>query len=453
MNIAIVGCGKIGSTILASLVAEGHNVTAVDNNPDTITEITNIHDCMGICGNGADCDILEEIGAGNAEMFIAVTGSDELNMLSCYLAKKMGAKHTVARIRNPEYNDRSLDFMKQELGLSMAINPELLAAKELFNILKLPSAVKIEKFSGSRFELVEVKLQKDSAFDGLSLSEIRQKYKAKFLVCVVARDNEVFIPDGNFRVKSGDRIGLTATPAEIQKLFRSTSLSKKQAKNVMILGGGKIGFYLSKLLLSDSNNNVKIIEKDENICKELSESLPEAVIINGDGASKELLLEEGITTTDAFISLTGLDEQNILFSVYSSSLNVPKVITKVNNPSLASMAKNLGLDSIITPRQIISDVLVSYARALKNSLGSKVETLYNLFDGKAQALEFIVSGESKLIDIPIKDLRLKKNILIAGILRGRTPIIPSGDDHILEGDKVIIISSDTLLEDLDEILK
>lgn len=452
MNIIIVGCGKIGSTILESLVEEGHDVVGIDTDEQVITEITNVHDIMAVCGSGTDYDMLKEAGVANAEMFIAVTSSDELNMLSCYIAKKMGAKHTIARIRNPEYTQTNLGFLRQQLDLSMAINPESLAAVEMFNILKLPSAVKIQTFSQRNFEIIEIILKENSALAGMKLMELKNKFNAKFLVCVVQRGEEVYIPSGNFQLIAGDKIGLTASPAEIQKLMRSLKIEKKQAKDIMILGGSRIAYYLSKMLAA-SGNGVKIIEKDHDKCQELAESLDRVVVIEGDGAQQELLLEEGLDSLDAFVALTGMDEENILISIFASSQNVPTVIAKINRNELSGLAARLGLDCVISPKKIVSDVIVRYARALENSRGSNVETLYNIMDDKAEVLEFNVRSDFKQVNIPLRDLRLKPNILIAGIIRERKPIIPNGDDMIMKNDKVIIVTSEQRLNDLSDIVK
>ena len=451
MKIVVVGCGKIGSDIIARLVKEGHDIVAVDRNQTFVNNITNIYDVMGLCGNGADSDILKEAGVETAELFVAVTGSDELNMLSCFLARKLGAKNTIARIRDHEYNDQSLGFLKENLELSMAINPELLTAKELFNILKFPSAVKIETFSRGNLEMIEFRLKPDSVLDGMTLMEMRDKHKAKVLVCYVQRDDEIFIPDGNFALKSGDRIGLTASQNELEKFFRSLGTFKKRAKNVMIMGGSRTALYLAEML-TRIGSSVKIIEINADVCEQLSDALPEAVIIHGDGAQQELLLEEGIDSLDAFVALTGMDEENILISIFAASKNVPNVISKVNRDALDRMAQNLGLDCIVSPHKIIANVAMSFARALQNSLGSNIETLYQLADGKAEALEFNVKSDSKVINIPLKALQLKQSILIAGILRGQKTIIPAGDDMILEGDNVIIIAAEHRLQDLDGIL-
>ena len=452
MKILIVGCGKIGGTLLNSLVSEGHDIVAIDTSSDVITELTNVYDVMGVCGNGVDSDILEEAGVSKADLFIAVTGSDEFNMLSCYMAKRMGAAHTVARIRNPEYNDKSLSFMKKQLELSLSINPELLAAQELFNILKFPSAMKIESFSRRYLEMVELRLKPDSLLDGVKLSELRAKYDAKVLVCCVKRGDKTYIPDGHFVLNSEDRIGITAAPAEINKFFKQLGLLQKQSKNVMILGGSRTAQYLADMLDS-IGCNVKIIEKKESVALRLCEDLPKTVIIHGDGAKQELLIEEGIKNQDAFISLTGTDEENILISIFATSQGVPKSISKVNRDELASMADKLGVDTIVSPKKIVSDLIVSYARALQNSLGSNVETLYKLMDGDAEALEFNVVDDPRLTDIPLKDLKLKENILIVGIVRDRKTIIPGGNDVIRSADKVVVIAAGHKLSDLSDILR
>ena len=315
----------------------------------------------------------------------------------------MGAKHTIARIRNPEYTQSNLGFLKQQLDLSMAINPESLAAVEMFNILKLPSAVKIQTFSQRNFEIIEIILKENSALAGMKLMELRNKFNAQFLICAVQRGEDVYIPSGNFQLMAGDKIGLTASLSEIQKLMRSLKIEKKQAKDVMILGGSKIAYYLAKMLTT-SGNGVKIIEKDHEKCQELSESLDKVVIIEGDGAEQEILLEEGLNSLDAFVALTGMDEENILISIFASSHNVPTVITKVNRNELSQLASKLGLDCIVSPKKIVSDVIVRYARALENSRGSNVETLYNIMDDKAEVLEFNVRSDFKQVNIPLRDL-------------------------------------------------
>ncbi len=454
MKIIVCGCGKIGVSILSSLAAEGHDLVALDDDPAVIAEVTNIYDVIGVRGNGADCETLEDAGVRDAELFIAVTGSDELNMLACFLARRMGAGHTIARIRNPEYNDASLDFMKRELELSMAINPELLAARELFDILRLPSAAKVETFSGRTFEMVELVLREDSPLAGLDLRDLRSRFQSKFLVCAVQRGDDVFIPLGDFVLRSGDRIGITASPSEIGKFMRQAGLITKKARSVMLLGGSRTAFYLAKLL-AVSGADVKIIERDPDVARELSETLPGVSVTLGDGAQQELLLEEGLRESDAFVSLTGMDEENILISIYAATQKVPKVISKINRDELCSMAEKLGLETCISPRRIIADVMLQYARALENSQGSQVETLYKLMDGRVEALEFRVNQSAEgLTETPLYVLgkNLKQNVLIAGIIRNRKTIVPGGEDVILPGDRVIVLTAGHRLADLSDIL-
>jgi trk system potassium uptake protein TrkA len=452
MKIIVAGIGKIGSAIVQSLVAENHDVLVIDNNPLVVESITNAYDIMGVCGNGADCETLEEADVSSTELFVATTDSDELNMLACFIAKRMGANNTIARIRNPEYNDQSLSFMKEQLGLSLAINPEMLTAVELFNILKLPAAIKAESFSRKNIEMIDLKLPSDSALDGFNLIKMREKYKANYLICAVKRNDEVIIPNGNFILKSSDVISIIAPPTEIIKLLKMLDTNHKQAKSVMILGGSRTAYYLAKMLES-IGSTVKIIEKDDKICEEMSNLLPNTVVINADGTEQDVLTEEGLNSIDAFVALTGIDEENILISKFAEMQNVPKVISKVSRNELVSMAEKIGLESIVSPKQLISNILVRYARALENSLGCNVETLYKLMDGKIEALEFIVKADSSVIGIPLKTLKTKKNTLVAGIIRGRKTIIPSGDDIILANDRVIIIAEgEQKLRDLSDIL-
>lgn len=452
MNIVVVGCGKIGAAIIENLVAEGHDVAIIDSNHTVVDAAVNQHDCMGVCGSGTDCNTLQEAGAADCNLFIAVTGSDEFNMLSCFMAKGLGAEHTIARIRNPEYNDHNLDFLKKQLALDMVINPEYLAAAEAFNLLKFPSAAKIDTFSGRSFEMVELLIREEANLDGTSLMDLKKKYHANFLVCAVRRGAEVFIPDGLFSLKTGDRLGIMAAPVQIEKLLRQMGLMKKQSKNAIIVGAGRTAYYLAKMLLH-SGTPVKVIDYDKKKCAALCESLPEAVVIQGDATHQELLLEEGLRTTDALAALTNIDEANILLSLFAANLKVPKVISKINRSEFSGMAESIGVESSISPRQAIADVLVRYARGLENSQGAKMETLYKIMDGKAEALEFRIPADCPLIERPLKDLPLKKNILIAGIKRGRKAIIPSGSDQLLAGDLVILLVAGHRINDIKDIMR
>lgn len=452
MRIILVGCGKIGVALIGALVAEGHDVVALDSRQDVLDELNNQYDVMCMTGNGADMETLQEAGVDKTELFIAVTGSDELNMLMCFLAKRQGAGHTIARIRNPQYNDKSLSFLRQQLDLSMSVNPELLTAQELHHILKLPAASKVETFSRRNFEMVELRLKEDSPLVGERLMDLRGRFKAKFLICVVQRGQQVVIPRGDFTLQAGDRIGLTAHRSELWKLLKAAGLAKRQAKNVMILGGSRIAFYLSKLLLN-SGSAVSLIDTDRAMCHKFSDAMPAIAAYCGDGTHQELLREAGLAEQDAFVSLTGMDEENILVAYYARTQHVGQVIAKVNRDEMAQMAERMGLESVISPKDVVVNVVLRYARALASSMGSSIENLYQLMDGRAEALEFIVDEDADYTDIPLKELRLKKNILIGGILRDRKAIIPAGDDVILPGDRVVVIASQHRLNALADILQ
>ncbi|MBR7010132.1 MAG: Trk system potassium transporter TrkA [Oscillospiraceae bacterium] len=451
MKIILVGCGKVGVALIGALVAEGHDMVVIDSRREVLDELTNQFDVMCMEASGADCEALQEAGVDRAELFIAVTGSDELNMLMCFLARRQGAAHTIARIRNPQYNDKSLGFLRQQLDLSMSINPELLTAQEIFHLLKLPAASKVETFSRRSFEMVELRLKEDSPLLGQRLMDLRSRFKAKFLVCMVQRENEVIIPRGDFILHAGDRIGLTADRTELWKLLKATGLAKRQARNVTLLGGSRIAFYLAKMLLS-SGTSVTLIDTDRAICHRFSDQLPGIAVYCGDGTQQELLQEAGLLDQNAFVTLTGMDEENILVAYYAKSQKVDQVIAKVNRDEMGRMAEQMGLESVLSPKDVVVNVVLRYARALASSMGSSIENLYQLMDGKAEALEFIVSQEADFTRIPLRELRLKRNVLIGGILRERKAIIPAGDDVILPGDRVVVISGQHRLNALHEIL-
>ena len=453
MRVVVVGCGKIGHAIIGSLLKERHDVLCIDSDPAVIGDITNSYDVMAICGNGISHGVLKEAGIEKTELFIAVTGSDEFNMLSCLAAKKLGAKHTVARIRNSEYNTESMGFIKDSLNLSMAINPEKLTAEALYNLLKLPSAIKIDTFTSRKFEIVELIVKKGSKIAQMSLMEMRKKFSGKFLIAVIERGDDVFIPNGTMTVCEGDKICVVCAISDTHKVLTELGFVQKESKDVIILGGSKIAHYLTEMLV-EGHTSVKIIEQNKERCEQLCETLPSSVdVVCGDGMSQEILLEEGIMTTDALVTLTGSDESNILISFYAMSHNVPKVISKVNKSELSLISEKLGLDCIISAKNIIADILVRYARALNATVGSKVESLYSLLDGEAEALEFTVMPDFEYAQIPLKKMELKKDVLIAGIIRGKDAFIPGGDDTINVNDKVIVVSKGKSLYSLTEIIE
>lgn len=453
MKVIVVGCGKIGKAILESMAEEKHTIVAIDNNPDAVQYVSDTFDVMAICGNATSREMLAEAGVNKCDLFIAVTHSDEVNMLSCFLARKMGAKHTVARIRESEYNEEGLDFITKQLDLSMPLNPESLTADALFDLLKLPSAVSVDTFAGKKIQILEMVLRENSPIVGITLADMRKKSAVEFLACAVRRGEETFIPNGPICLQEDDRVAFMIKRNDSHKFLKSLGLVQKQGRDVMILGGSSTAYYLCKILAAN-NYSSKIIEKDEQRCAALAEILPgSTTIIHGDGMSQDILWEEGIRSTNALVALTGRDEENILISFYAMSQNVPTVLAKVNRVEMAELAEKLGLDTIISPQKIVANVLTRYARALKNSQDSQMESLYTLLDGEAEALEFVVLSDSKVIGIPLKDLKLKGNLLIAGIIRGKESIIPKGDDAIEEGDRVIVVSTKSRLYHLDDVLR
>ena len=452
MKIIICGCGKIGKSILKNLVREGHEITVLDTDPAVIGGITEAYDVMGICASGTSCDALRQASVRSAGLFIAATGSDEINMLSCFIARRMGAQHTVARVGSKTSHTDDPEFYKRELGLSMIVNPDMLTAQTICSILRFPSSVRSESFTRRRFEMAELTVRADSILNGAVLMYLRSRLNVPFLVCCVLRGGKAYIPNGSFTLKEGDRIGLLAAPDDMHKVLKYIGMLQKQAKDVLILGGSRIAVYLAGEL-AESGNTVKIIEKDRSRCKELCSLLPPSVnILCGDGTRHALLSEEGLDRTDAFVTLTGMDEENILSSYYALDRRVPKIITKVNQAGFGDISEKLGLDCLISPHRITADIVTQYARALQDSMGSKVETLYSLMNGTVEALEFTAAPDFARLNVPLKELRIKQNVLLAGIIRGSKTIIPAGDDRILPNDRVIVIAAQHKLCDLSDIL-
>ena len=392
-----------------------------------------------------------EAGVQKADLLIAATSADEINMLACMVAKKLGAKHTIARVRDPQYQQQMF-FLKEELGLSVVVNPEQSAASEISRLMRFVPAIKAEPFAKGRIDLVEFKVKENSPLDGVQLSDFYRQFKVKILVCAARRGEEVFIPKGNFIIRSGDKLTILAAPAEISNFFRTVGTFQRKVRDVMVVGGGRIAYYLARQLI-ETGIHVKIIEKDEKRCNQLFDLLPKATILHGDGTDHELLSEEGLDKTDALIALTGIDEENIILSMYANSLNVDKVVTKVNNARLADMLAPMGIESIISPKEIAANRIISYVRAMTNATGSNVEMLYRLADNKVEALEFRVRESSRCIGVPLKDMPIKDDVLIGAIIRGGTCIIPGGDDVIKAHDSVIVVTTMNGLHELDKILK
>ncbi|MGN0371983.1 MAG: Trk system potassium transporter TrkA [Enterocloster sp.] len=451
MKIIIVGCGKVGLTLAEQLNREKHDITLIDCDGDTLQSISNSIDVMSVNGNGAVYQVQMEAGIKDADLLIATTNSDELNMLCCLIAKKAGNCHTIARIRNPEYS-AEINYIREELNLSLAINPELAAAREISRLLRFPSAIKIEPFAKGRIELLKFLIPQNSVLDNMKVMEVVSRLKSNVLICAVERGNDVVIPDGNFVMKSGDKISFIAPHTDSAAFFRQAGIENNIVKSVMFVGGGKLTYYLCQLL-KGTKIKIKIIEKDEERCRYLSEMLPEAMIINGDGSDQQLLIEEGIGRVEAFASLTGFDEENIMLSLYAASQSKAKLITKVNRIAFGNVIDSLNLGSVIYPKMITADTILQYVRAMQNSMGSNIETLYKIVADKAEALEFRVNSDTPLLGIPLEKLKLKDNLLVACINRGGRIITPRGRDTIEAGDTVIIVTTHTGLNDLKDILR
>ena len=452
MNIIIVGAGKVGVELIKRMSKEDYNVTVIDRNSDLVDKLTDNYDIMGICGNGTICDTLTEANVEQADILIATTARDEINMVCCVIARKMGAKSCIARVRNVEYTAQN-SFMREEMGISVTVNPEYDAACEISRIINFPAALKIETFAKGKLDLAEFKIDDKSPLDGTPLWELNSRFKQDVLVCAVRRGDSVYIPNGDFVIRRGDRINITAEHRVLVNFLKTLGLQTQKIKKVMIIGGGTICYHLAKFL-TDTGIRVTIIEIDEQICVKLTNLLPKADIICADGSDQTVLTEQGIETVDACVSLTGIDEENIIISLFAKVMGVDKVITKVNKVSLLDILDSIGLDTIISPKSITADIIMRYTRARQNSEGSHVKNLYKIVDGCAEALEFIATSDFAGLGIPLKTLEIRKNILIAGILRGESFIIPSGSDVIKTGDRVIVVTAgDIILKDLNEIIK
>ena len=452
MNIIIVGCGKVGYTLVEQLSNEEHNIVVIDKNADKVRYITDDLDAMGVIGNGVSHQTLQEAGVATADLVIAVTGSDEENLLCCLIAKKTGNCQTIARVRNPIYNSE-IDFLKEEFGLAMIINPELTAAREIAKMFQFPSAIRVDSFARGHVEMLHCKLTKDSPLIGIKLMNLSQKVKVNVLVCEVLRGDDVIIPNGNFIFEEGDIIAIASSRRNAMTFFKNVGIMKNPVKNAILAGGGKISYYLAKSLIL-SGIDVTIIEKNPTRADFLSEELPEATIILGDATDQSVLEQEEYQTADGFACLTGLDEENILLALHVNANSKAKTVTKVNRISFQNVIDKLDLGSIVYPRVTTADYIVKYVRSASAAQNdNNVETLYKLANGKAEALEFNITDRSGITDIPLQQLKIRKNTLIGCIYRNGKVIFPGGQDKIQVGDTVMVVLSGYRLSDIEDILE
>ena len=456
LKIIIVGCGKVGVAILKQLCNEGHDITIIDKNPEKVSIYANLYDVMGIIGNGASHSVQVEAGIENTDLIISVTDSDELNILCCTIAKQVGDCAAIARVRNPEYS-KEVGYLKDKLGLTMIINPELETAAEIARILYLPTALEINSFAHGSAEMIKFKIPEKNRLAGISIAELGKQLADKsnpinILICAIEREGEVFIPSGNFVMEPFDIVSFVSTRDMSKAFMEYIGFKTARVKDTLIIGGGDVAYYLAKQLIN-MGIDVKIIESNKERCEELSILLPKAIVICGDGTDQDILKEEGIAYTESFVPLTGIDEENILLTLHARQHSNSKVITKINRSNFKEVISNLDLGSVVYPSNITAEAIIAYVRAKKNSDSSNIETLYHMFDSRVEAIEFHVDEDSAVTDISLKDLKLKKNLLITFINRNGSIILPSGQDSIHVGDTVMIVTTHTGFKDITDILE
>ncbi len=451
MKIIIVGCGNVGATLAEQLSTEGHDITVIDTREQLLKDVSGAFDVLGIVGNGASFNVLLEADVGKADLLVAVTGSDELNLLCCLIARKAGGCHTIARVSNPVYSNE-IGFIKAELGLSMIINPQLTAAREMARMLKFPSALKVDTFAKSRSELIVYRIEEDSPLCNMQLKEMRGKLRCDVLIPVVERGEQVLIPGGDFRMMAKDNITILGTQLKVIELFKKLGKATVAVRDIMIIGGGITSIYLAKQMLQ-MGIRVKIIERDMNRCEELAEMLPKAMIINGDATDKDLLLEEGLVQAGAFVANTNFDEENIMLTLFAKSLSKAKLITKVHRIAYDDIIDSLDLGSVIYPKYITAVNIIKYVRAMKNSYDSNIESLYRLNDNRVEVMEFMIKENSPVVGIPLAELKLKENVIIGCITHRGQLSIARGQSVIAVGDTVILITTHTGMHDIRDALK
>lgn len=451
MNIIIVGCGKVGQKLAEKLSQEKENdITVIDLRRNVVQDLINQYDIMGVCGSCSSLDTLTEAGVKDADILIAVTGSDEVNLLTCLIAKKAGGCQTVARVRKPDYA-KELHLFKEDLGLALIINPEFTAATEMARVLRFPSAIQIDTFAKGRAEILKFRIPQNSPLDGMYIKDIHKKFDCDILVCGVEREEDAFIPGGDFELKSGDDISIVASISNGAQFFRQIGIKTNRVKDTMIVGGGATAYYLAKQLIA-TGIKVKIIEQNPERCEELCGLLPKASIINADGTDNRVLLEEGLEYADSFVSLTNIDEENILLSLFAKSKMKGKLITKINRIAYDDVISGLDLDTTVYPKNITAEYIVRFVRAKKNSIGSNIETMHMILDGKAEAIEFRVNEASPVTGITLEELNLRDNTLITCIIRRGKVIMPRGKDVIMPEDTVIVVTTHIGFKDIKDIL-
>lgn len=454
MKVVIVGGGKVGELLCADFSNIFKEVTIIDTNELRVEKLVETYDINGILGNGANYEVLTRADSAEADMFISVTASDEINMICCIAAKQMGAKYTIARIRNPEYS-KTKEFLRESLGIDLMVNPEYEAAKQISHMLKYPTAIKVESFFGGKFNILEVIINNNSILNGVSLIDSKKIIDFPSLVCLVERQGEVFVPRGNYVFNVGDKVHITAANKNLKKFYKLLGNQDNMEKKItssLVIGGGKIAYYLVEFL-QIANFYVKVIEIDKNKAIALSETFPDIDVIWADGSDRDTLIEEGIQTFDSCISLTGFDEENIIINLYADKLGIKKTVAKVNRASLKQIAEDIGQYSYITPKEIVGNIITKYTKSLQCSKHSDIENFYRIANNQAEVIEFkITNNSAKILGIKLKDLAINPNMLIAFIIRNNKQIFPNGDDEIKLDDNVVVVSYKHKIEHIDDII-
>ena len=441
MNIIIAGDGKVGTMLTRQLSTEGHDITVIDSNSAVLQQSVERYDVICVHGNCASMAVLQQAGVKEADLLIAATSADEVNLLCCTTAHALNPKlHTIARIRNPEYTEQ-IYRMRNVFGLSMVINPENQAATEIERLLKYPGFLRRDTFAKGKTEIVELRVDAGSKLCNVRLMDLRSIVKCQVLVCAVLREGSASAPRGDFVLREGDRIFVTALSQNLTTLLKNLGILTRRVRDVTICGGGRISYYLASRL-KKSGISVRIIEKDYDRCRELSELLPEADIIHGNVREQDLLESEGVAGSDALVALTGLDELNMIVSLYGTSRNVPQVITKLSHTGNSSVIGNLSLGSVICPRALVCSNIVRYVRAMENQTGAAM-SVHTIADGQVEALEFLVDEHTHNCGKPLKELKLKPDVLLVSISHGANTEIPNGDSVFQKGDIVVVVDSNS----------
>lgn len=451
LKIIIVGCGEVGSALVEQLSSEGHDITIIDQDRERVAELTNMYDIMGVCGNGASFSVQIEAGIKEADLVIAVTESDELNLLCCIVGRRVGSCSAIARVRNPEYS-LEIGYLSEKLNLAMIINPEQETAREISRILLVPSALEVNTFAHAQIELIKIRIPQNSVMHGMTVADFSRRVEGDALICAVDRAKNVTIPNGDFELRSGDIISIASPRKRTGSVLQRIGFKSDKVKNAIIIGGGNTGYYLARFLQHDGIE-VKIIERDRARCEELSALLPMANVICGDATDEDLLKEEGIETAESFVALTDSDEENILLSLYANNVENPKIITRINRSTFNNVIDNLDVGATVYPKYITTEAIIAFVRAKTATQGSNVETLFHMFDKKVEAIEFRIEKESAVTGIKLMDLKLKDNLLISFIYRRGKVIVPAGHDTILPGDLVMVVTTHTGFSTITDILE